>query len=113
MDSGESKFVESEPAVVDGQPVFLNTIKVPLRGAHGEVWGVLGYVRDITERETLMLEMERRAHREQTIRQITEKMRAASSLEELVQTAAEELGRQLSATHAKLELGVDPEAEAV
>ncbi len=50
---------------------------------------------------------ERRARREQAIREITEKMRAATSLEDLVKTAAEELGKQLSAGHAVIELGID------
>ncbi|MBN1994114.1 MAG: PAS domain-containing protein [Anaerolineae bacterium] len=47
------------------------------------------------------------ARREQIIRQITEKMRAAASLEELVKTAAMELGEQLSAGHAVVELGTE------
>jgi transcriptional regulator with GAF, ATPase, and Fis domain len=50
---------------------------------------------------------QRIARREQTIRQITEKMRTATSLDELVKTAAEELGERLSAGHAVVELGVE------
>ena len=50
---------------------------------------------------------QRAAYREQTIRQITEKMRAATSLDELVKTAALELGEQLSAGHAVVELGIE------
>lgn len=56
MDGGEIKVIDVEPAVVDGKQLFLSTIKVPLRDASGEVWGVLGFVRDITEREQLLLE---------------------------------------------------------
>ncbi len=51
MDSGETRVVPEEPAVVDGQPVWLSTIKVPLRDVKGQVWGVLGFVQDITERK--------------------------------------------------------------
>lgn len=58
MDSGQIRVIDVEPAVVDDQPVFLSTIKVPLRDASGEVWGVLGFVRDITQREQLLAQTE-------------------------------------------------------
>jgi PAS domain S-box-containing protein len=51
MDSGQTRFIAEEPAVVAGQPVFLSTVKVPLQDAHGQVGGVLGFVHDITERK--------------------------------------------------------------
>ena len=106
MESGETKLIEVEPAVVDDQQIFLRTLKVPLRDADGQVWGVLGFVSDITERERLLAEVERHVRRERTIRQITEKMRAASSLEGLVKVTASELGQRLSAGHAVVELGI-------
>ena len=52
-------------------------------------------------------EARERAGREQTIREITEKMRATTSLQELVKTTARELGQRLSAGHAVLEMGLD------
>ncbi len=51
---------------------------------------------------------EHRVRREQTIRQITEKMRAATTLPKLIQTTAEELAHHLSAEHAVIELGIEP-----
>jgi len=51
MDSGQTKFIEEEPAVVDGKKVMLSTVKVPLKDASGWVWGVLGFVHDITARK--------------------------------------------------------------
>lgn len=59
--------------------------------------------------ETLRLFEATRQHagREQTIRQITEKMQAALNLEDLVKTTAEELGQYFSLEYAVLELGVD------
>jgi PAS domain S-box-containing protein len=107
MESDQTKIIDVEPAEVDGQPVYLSTIKVPLRDSEGKVWAVLGYVRDITDREQLLTQMEQRVHREQTIREITEKMRAATSLEQLIKTATEELGERLAAGHALVELGLE------
>ncbi|GAB4409767.1 MAG: hypothetical protein Fur0044_03400 [Anaerolineae bacterium] len=59
------------------------------------------------ERVRLLAEVERRAQREQTIRTITERMRTANNLEQLVKITARELGQQLSAGHAIVELGLE------
>lgn len=59
------------------------------------------------ERIRLLAEVERRAQREQTIRTITERMRTANNLEQLVKITAHELGQQLSAGHAIVELGLE------
>jgi PAS domain S-box-containing protein len=56
LESGKAKFIEMEPAVIDGRRMHLSTLKVPLRRGSGEVWGVLGYVRDITRHEELLAE---------------------------------------------------------
>lgn len=56
MNSGIPKFIDVEPGFVDGQPVFLSTFKAPLFDSNGNVWGVLGFVRDITQREQLLAE---------------------------------------------------------
>jgi PAS domain S-box-containing protein len=63
------------------------------------------------ERERLLAEVERRAHREQTIREITEKMRAATSLEDLVKTTAEELGQRFAAEYTLVNLGIESSPE--
>jgi hypothetical protein len=47
------------------------------------------------------------------IREITEKMRAAINLEDLIKTTAKELGQHFSADYAFVELGLDTRAEAV
>jgi GAF domain-containing protein len=59
------------------------------------------------ERVRLLAEVERRAQRELTIRAITERMRTANNLEQLVKITARELGQQLSAGHAIVELGLE------
>ena len=49
------------------------------------------------------------ARREQTIREITERMRAAATMEQLVHTATTELGERLAAGHVIINLGLDQE----
>ncbi len=62
---------------------------------------------ETAENLRLFDETRERAGRERVIREITDKLRAAPNLERLVKIAAEELGQRLSASHAKLELGLD------
>jgi PAS domain S-box-containing protein len=97
-----------------GTKKWILSTKVPYRDSQGQIAGLVGLGRDISElkqaQETLRAaraEAERRARREQTIREITEKMQAATSLERLVKTTAKELGERLSAGHAVVELGLD------
>jgi GAF domain-containing protein len=53
----------------------------------------------------LFEETRQRASREQAIREITTRLRAAPNLDLLVRTAAEELGQRLGLSHAHFELG--------
>lgn len=100
----------------DGRRRWFSSTKVPLRNEKGEIVGLVGLSREITQikqvQETLTAAQavaERRARREQIIREITEKMRTAISLEQLVKTTAHELGERLSAGHVVVELGLDPQ----
>jgi GAF domain-containing protein len=47
------------------------------------------------------------AGREQTIREVTDKLKRATNLDALLETAARELGLQLGARHTVLEMGID------
>ncbi len=84
MDSGQIRVIDVEPGVVDGRPVFLSTIKVPLRDASGDAWGVLGFVRDITQREQLLTEA---ANLYEASRRISQ----ANNPQEIVAAVVEEL----------------------
>jgi putative methionine-R-sulfoxide reductase with GAF domain len=66
-----------------------------------------------SEREQLLAEVEQRVYREQMIREITEKMRTASSLEELLKVTARELGQRFSADYAFIELGLEAPSSSI
>lgn len=51
MHNNQPVFIPEEPIVTDGQLRFFSTSKVPLQDAQGEVWGMLAFVHDITERK--------------------------------------------------------------
>ncbi|MCL4297085.1 MAG: PAS domain S-box protein [Anaerolineae bacterium] len=83
-----------------------------LVGLCGQIAIAIETRRTEAERSRLLAEVERRAHREQTIREITERMRAANNLEQLVKITARELGQRLAAGHVVVELGLEPDTQS-
>jgi GAF domain-containing protein len=71
---------------------------------------ILDQVAQTAENLRLFEETRERAGREQTIREITDKLRAAPTLNTLVKVAARELGEQLGVPHLMFELGQKPES---
>ncbi|MFZ5912330.1 MAG: PAS domain S-box protein [Chloroflexota bacterium] len=51
MDTGMPQHFPDDPATVDGRIRIFDTIKIPLRDASNNVWGVLAFARDLTERK--------------------------------------------------------------
>ncbi|MEQ2008927.1 MAG: PAS domain S-box protein [Limisphaerales bacterium] len=92
MESGQMMLIPEEPGMAAGQPVVLNTVKVPLRDATGKVTGVLGYVRDITEHKAMENELH---HREEQLRDLFE------NASDLIQSVASD-GRILFVNRAWL-----------
>lgn len=82
MTSGESVVVPSEQFVVDGETRFLNTIKIPLRDTKEQVWGILGFARDITDRERLLL------HSQRLQNETNEQLRELTNLQRLLSRQA-------------------------
>jgi GAF domain-containing protein/HAMP domain-containing protein len=71
------------------------------------VQAIADQVAQTAENLRLFEETRERAGREQMIREITDKLRAAPNLERLLQTAARELGQHLGVPHTVLELGIE------
>jgi PAS domain S-box-containing protein len=85
MDSGEPLVILRDWATVDGELHVFNTIKTPLRDAKGEVWGVLGVARDVTERERLLADLERRSAQLQTAAEVSHAASGTLDLNKLIQ----------------------------
>ncbi len=60
---------------------------------------------EFSQEELYNIQNERHVRREQTIREIIEKMRKATDLAELVKITTEELGQRFAAEYALIELG--------
>jgi PAS domain S-box-containing protein len=89
MDTGETLFDPHDVTTIDGKVRVSNTLKIALRDAEGNVWGVLAFVRDVTEREALFRDLERRTTQLQTAAEVS---RAAGSIldpDELIRQAVD------------------------
>jgi len=72
------------------------------------LWQVTEQVVLALERTLLLEDARRRIHIEQTIREITEKMQAATSLADLVRITAEALNTKFSMDYTLIDLGIEP-----
>ncbi len=115
-----SSVEEKEMALVAPIKLQNQTIGVLHFEEEGQQWGedeldlvsaIADQVAQIAEGLRLFEQTRQRAGREQTIREITEKMRAATNLEELVQTTAKELSQRFHSERALIDLGINDSAE--
>ncbi len=123
---------QARPAVVDldaahqaiVSPIMLQnqvigTMQFYDSGQHGQwdeqqlalVQAIAGQVAQSAENLRLFDETRQRASREATIREITDKLRAAPNIDSLLETAAHELGGRLGVWRARLKLGIEPELD--
>jgi PAS domain S-box-containing protein len=89
LDTGEPFVNPHDETTVGGKLRISNTLKMPLRDVQGNVWGVLAFVRDVTEREQLFRDLERRSIQ---LRAAAEVSRAAGSIldpDDLIRQAVE------------------------
>ncbi|MFN8596475.1 MAG: PAS domain S-box protein [Anaerolineae bacterium] len=70
MDSGKPKVIPNDIVAIDGAERIFHTIKTPLRDATGNVWGVLAFARDVTEREQLLQDVQRRATQVEAVAEV-------------------------------------------
>jgi GAF domain-containing protein len=75
------------------------------------VEAVVDQLAQTAENLRLFDETRQRANREQTIRQITDKMRTATRLDDLIKITAKELGQLFSTDYTLVELGVEKAAK--
>jgi GAF domain-containing protein len=72
---------------------------------------VVDQLAQTAENLRLFQETRQQATREQAIREITDKLRAAPNLDALLETAARELGQRLEVRHTVLELGIETDSD--
>jgi GAF domain-containing protein len=71
------------------------------------VRAIADQIAQTAENLRLLEETRQQAGREQTIREITDKLRSAPNLDFLLETAARELAQRLGVRHTVMELGIE------
>jgi GAF domain-containing protein len=107
FETGKTQHFPSDPVVVDGVIHILDTLKIPLRNAEGEIWAVLAFSRDVTERHHLEELNRKRAIEQEAINQITQKIQSTTTIESALQIAARELGHLFGKKPVAISLEVD------
>jgi PAS domain S-box-containing protein len=95
LKTGEAQTILGEKNFINGQLRYFDVFKTALRNAQGNVVGLLGYARDVTERAKLLAEIQSTAEREQRLREITARVRSSSDADTILRTAVRELGNAL------------------
>jgi PAS domain S-box-containing protein len=104
MDSGEAKMIERDIVTIDGKERIFSTLKTPLRDAAGQVWGVLAFGRDVTEREQAQETLARRAAQLATVAQVSTTVSTIQSPEEMLQTVVDLTKQSFELYHAHIYL---------
>lgn len=103
METGLSQTFEEEIQMVDGIHTFLST-KDPYRDAYGNISGVIGIARDITQRKQAEAALRRSAHRLETLQQIDRAILQATSSKTIAQTALRRLQEAIAFQQAMVAL---------
>ena len=92
MDLGITKFNPEEPSIIDGIPQVLSVVKVPLRDSDGFVWGVLGFVHNITGLKKVEENLRKKDQLLQAVSEATHQLIINNSLETAIGEAIQLLG---------------------
>lgn len=107
FETGKAQHYPDDPATIDGVVHVFDTVKVPLQDANGHIWAVLGFARDVTEREHADKLNRRHAYQQEAINQISQKIQSATKIETALQIAARELGVILGKRQTVISLDVE------
>lgn len=92
MQTGTAKFIAEERSIIDGIPQIVSVVKVPLRDAEGYVWGVLGFVHNITELKKVEESLRRKDQLLQAVAEATHQLIINNNLEDAIGESIQLLG---------------------
>jgi PAS domain S-box-containing protein len=104
MASGEMKIIAEEPAVLDGEPRVLSTIKAPLLNSEGNVSGIVGFVHDITDMKQAQAIMAKQAQELQTVANLSTAVSTTLNTEQLLQEVVDRTKESFNLYHAHIYL---------
>lgn len=92
METGKAKLIPDEPSLIDGVPQVLSVVKVPLRDAGGYIWGVLGFVHNITELKKIEDNLRRKDQLLQAVAEATHQLIINNNMEDAIGESIQLLG---------------------
>ena len=104
MDSGETQVYPDDPATIDGVVHTFHTIKTPLQDADGEVWGVLAFARDITDRTQAEEMLAKRAAELETVAYVSTAASTILNPDKLLQEVVDLTKERFGLYHAHIYL---------
>mgnify|MGYP001314959745 FL=1 len=93
--TGKIKYIPEEQVPVNGQMQVMSTIKVPLRDTDGQVWGVLGFVHNITQLKKGEDNLRRKDQLLQAVAEATHQLISNNHLEQAIGEAIQLLGLKM------------------
>lgn len=90
--TGKSKYIMEEPSIIDNKPQVMSTVKVPLIDAEGFVWGVLGFVHNITELKKTEENLRKKDQLLQAVAEATHQLIINNNLDDAIGEAIQLLG---------------------
>ncbi|MEO1645394.1 MAG: GAF domain-containing protein, partial [Chloroflexota bacterium] len=105
LKEGQSLRNPYDPATIaDGSLIILDTSKIPLRDPSGDIIGVLGIARDVTDRNRQEREIRRRASRMEAITEISSTVSGILEVDELLQRVSDLTSDRMEHYHAQIYL---------
>ena len=96
ISTGKTKFIPEEPSIIDGRPQTLSVVKVPLRDADGFIWGVLGFVHNITEIKKTEENLRRKDQLLQAVSEATHQLIINNNIEDAISESIQLLGIKMN-----------------
>src|SRR5690606_3311904 len=90
--TGNTKFSPEEHIVIDGINQIQSVVKVPLKDADGYIWGVLGFVHNITELKKSEEDLRKKDQLLQAVSEATHQLIINNSLEDAIGESIQLLG---------------------
>ncbi|MFZ5822675.1 MAG: PAS domain-containing protein [Chloroflexota bacterium] len=104
METGMPQRFPEDPATVDGQIRIFDTIKIPLRDDSNNVWGVLAFARDLTERKLAEETVAKRATQLESVATVSTTASTVLDPEKLLQAVVDLTKQRFSLYHAHIYL---------
>lgn len=95
INTGKIKYVPEEPMIINGQMQVMSTVKVPLQDTDGHVWGVLGFVHNITQLKKGEDSLRRKDQLLQAVAEATHQLISNNHLEQAIGEAIQLLGLKM------------------